>query len=240
MRRPSGVIFDFGNTVMCDEAVNLVAGNARLLEFVTTFPHPTAQEIQHVADEIAHEIDRLKVESMLEFNIQSFHRLLFENLGLSFSISYPEMEREFWHAATSYRPSEGILEVLDTLEAQHIKAGILSNNSFSGAVMWEDLAKHNLAHRFSFVISSADYGFRKPSRRIFEIAIKKMGLPPGDIWFVGDRLDIDVAGAIDSGLCPVWYNPRKEPHTGELNCFEIEHWHEFRDRIETFCGQMAP
>ncbi|MFY9813200.1 MAG: HAD family hydrolase [Dehalococcoidales bacterium] len=233
-RKPAGVIFDFGDTVM-GGPFDPLAGDIKLLEFTTSVPHPTAREVQLVADEINREIDRIRIESMVEFNCQSFHRLLYDKLGILFSISYEEMEKEFWRAATCYKPLEGIREVLDLLAANHIKAGILSNTSFSGALLAEDLAKHDLAHRFSFVISSADYGFRKPSRRIFDVAVKKMALPPEDIWFAGDMLDYDIAGAIRAGLFPVWYNAKNAPGRDGLDCFEVRDWLELRHKIEMLC-----
>src|SRR5208283_5552526 len=116
MRKPAGVIFDFGDTVM-GGAFNPLAGDIKLLEFVTSVLHPTAGEIQLAADEINREIDRIRIESMVEFNCQSFQRLLYDKLGIIFSISYEEMEKEFWRAATSYKPLDGIREVLDSLSA---------------------------------------------------------------------------------------------------------------------------
>ena len=234
MRKPAGVIFDFGDTVM-GGPFDPLAGDVKLLEFATSVPHPAAREIQLIADEINREIDRIRIESMVEFSCQSFQRLLYDKLGIFFSISFEEMEKEFWRAATFYKPLDGIREVLDILAVNDIKAGILSNTSFSGAVLEEDLAKHDLAHRFSFVISSADYGFRKPSWRIFDVAVKKMALPPEDIWFAGDMLDYDIAGAISAGLFPVWYNAKNMPGRDGLDCCEIEHWLELRDKIETLC-----
>ena len=97
----------------------------------------------------------------------------------------------------------------------------------------EELAKHNLVHRFSFLISSIDYVFRKPHRRLFQIAVKKMNLAPQDIWFVGDKLEYDIRGAIDYGLYPVWYNPEGKPGEIDDEYLEVRSWHEFREEIES-------
>jgi putative hydrolase of the HAD superfamily len=82
-------------------------------------------------------------------------------------------------------------------------------------------------------MSSADDGLRKPNRYIFEVAIKKMGLPAEDIWFVGDRLDNDVAGAIDAGLCPVWYNPKNRPRSPAYECLEVKDWQELQEMLQS-------
>ena len=237
MQRPAGVIFDLGDTVLHQEWLSMVAGSKRLLEFADSTPDLTAEEIQLVADEISQEVQQIRDGSMVEFGTQSFQRFLYEHLGISFSISFQEMEREFWNAAITYLPSEGIFDVLDTLEKNRIKTGILSNSSFTGAVLEEELTKHNLAHRFSFLISSIDYGFRKPHKRLFQIAVRKMNLEPQDIWFVGDRLEYDIRGAIDYGLYPVWYNPEGKPGEIDGEYLEVRSWHEFQERVNLLCSR---
>jgi len=232
MRKPSGVLFDFGDTVLHLESFDPIAGNKRLLEFAENASGVTVEDIQRIADEIYGEVVRIREESMIEVMWQTFDRLIFENLGISFNISYAELEKEFWNVAAQLKPADGIFEVLDTLEKNKIKTGIISNTLFTGTVLEEELSRHNLAHRFSFLISSADYGFRKPHRRIFEVAVRKMNLKPGDIWFVGDKLEYDVKGAFDYGLYPVWYNPRNEPGSADYEYLEVRDWYEFRDKIE--------
>ena len=237
MRRPAGVIFDLGDTILHLESIDMISANKRLLEFAEGTPDLTLEDIQHFADELNNEALQIRENSMVEFGYQSFHRLLYEHLGISFSISFPELEREFWNAAVVYSPAEGIFDVLDLLDEHRIKTGIVSNSAFRGVILEEELAKHDLAHRFSFLISSIDYGFRKPHKRLFQIAVRKMDLEPEDIWFAGDKLEYDIRGAIDSGLYPVWYNP--EGKTGEIDgeYLEVRSWHEFREKIESLCGR---
>ena len=237
MHRPAGVIFDLGGTILHQESLSFVAGNERLLEFAENAPGLTAEDIQRVADEINEEVQRIRDESMVEFSVQSFQRLLYEHLDISFTISPFELEREFWDATIKYSPSEGIFDVLNTLEENRIKTGILSNSAFTGAVLEEELAKHNLAHRFSFLISSNDYGFRKPHNRLFHLAVRKMNLEPQDIWFVGDKLEYDIRGAIDYGLYPVWYNPENKPGEIDGEYLEVRSWQEFQEKIEELCGR---
>lgn len=237
MQRPAGVIFDFGSTILHQDWLSLVAGSKRMLELAENAPDLTPEEVQLVADEINEEVHRLRDESMVEFSHQSFHRLLYESLGFSFAISPYELEKEFWEAIVRFSPSEGIYDVLDSLDKHRIKAGILSNSPFNGGVLTEELVKHDLAHRFSFLISSIDYGFRKPHKRLFQIAVRKMSLEPQDIWFVGDKLEYDIRGAIDYGLYPVWYNPEEKPGEIDGEYLEVRSWHEFREKIESVVGR---
>lgn len=234
MKKPSGVIFDLGDTVLRVESYDWIAANKRLLEFGENDIDLTPEEMQKVAFEINTDFEQKKIDAMIEIDTPSFYRTLFETVGLSLSISNEEAAKVAWNAACKFYPEEGIYEVLDTLDKHNIRTGILSNGSFSGIILEEELAKHNLAHRFSFVISSADYGIRKPHPRIFDIAVRKTGLEPQDIWFVGDKFRFDIRGAIDSGLYPVWYNPRKTEKDPQYDFLEINHWHEFIRIIESF------
>ena len=235
MRRPYGVIFDFGDTVLHLESLDTLAGNRRLLEFAEVNPGVTAEDVQAIVEEIGW-MNRAREESMIEFGCQSLQRLLYETLGVTFRVSYAEMEKEFWHTAVKYTPVAGIYELLDTLEANGIRTGILSNTIFCSSVLEEELARHNLAHRFSFVVTSADYCVRKPHRHIFRIAVRKMNLKPDDIWCVGDKLDYDIKGALDYGLYPVWYNWRNEEVTVEGDYLEIKDLYELRENIEQLYG----
>lgn len=233
MNRPSGVIFDLGETVLCLESLDFIAGSKRLLEFTTNDTDLTAEKLQSIFDEVSREINPARDKSTIEYRVESLYRLMFETLGISLSISLARAEKEVWNAAVKYAPTEGIYEFLDMLDEKRIRTGIISNSSFSGTVMEEELAKYNLSHRFSFLISSADYGLRKPNIRIFNLAVKKMDLTPHDIWFVGDKLEYDIKGALNAGLYPVWYNPQNEPGNASYECLEVRNWHELKEIVES-------
>jgi len=232
MRRPAGIIFDMGDTVLRCASRDFLRGNRRHLEFAVHNPGVTPEEIQSVADELFSWIDKARDESMIEFPSQSFQRLLYEILDISFTIDAAILEREFWNAAYTYVPVEGIYDVLDILDARGIKTGVLSNSIYSGAVLTEELWKHDLARRFGFLVSSADYGIRKPHELIFKAALKKIGLDPRDVWFVGDKIEYDICGAANAGLFPVWFNGNNESAALPGDCLEVKSWHEFRERLE--------
>ena len=65
---------------------------------------------------------------------------------------------------------------------------------------------------------TADYVVRKPSALLFETAAARLGVAPADTWFVGDRLDTDVAGARAAGMVAVWLRP---PNAAESNAPDL-------------------
>ena len=54
-------------------------------------------------------------------------------------------------------------------------------------------------------------GWRKPRPDIFQRALSEMGVSAEECLFVGDRPDIDVAGAKGIGMAAAWLNPAREP-----------------------------
>ena len=49
-------------------------------------------------------------------------------------------------------------------------------------------------------------GWRKPKAVIFEVALSRLGVSAGEALFVGDRPDLDVAGAQGVGMHVAWIN----------------------------------
>jgi len=59
----------------------------------------------------------------------------------------------------------------------------------------------------------------KPSRDFFDLALASLGLPAGDVLMVGDDIEADICGALNTGLAAVQvrtgkYRPRDEEHAG--------------------------
>jgi putative hydrolase of the HAD superfamily len=224
MRRPSGVLFDYGNTLLVEDYFDLLAGTRRVLEFAAGEVKFSAEEIQAESRGLNEEINRVRDSAHLEFTNRNLQHTLYESLGITINLSPEEMEREFWRAAQRFTPAAGIQTVLDWLQTRGIKTGIISNCSFSGAIMREDLAKWDLERYFDFLISSADYGYRKPHPRIFQIALRKMGLPAHQVWFAGDNPECDLKGAFDAGLFPLWYNALNQANPRGWPCLEVKSW----------------
>lgn len=71
---------------------------------------------------------------------------------------------------------------------------------------------------------SAETTKRKPFKEAFENAIGEF--LPEECVMVGDNLERDIKGAIDSGLQAIWYN--RERKTTDLNCKVIKNLNELK------------
>ena len=136
------------------------------------------------------------------------------------------LELEFWKASVELDPEPDISETLTALAAHQVRMGGVSNHPGSGAVLSWELQRHDLLRHFEFVISSADYGIRKPHGVIFRSAVSKLGLKPSEVWYVGDSLENDILGENQFQMPAIWYNRRQQEHGGfarpeaEVRCWE--------------------
>ena len=95
--------------------------------------------------------------------------------------------------------------VLDRLRARgDLRLGVVTNGESD--LQRQKLDALGITAYFDVVVVSGDHGWAKPDRRIFEHAVAGVGVPADRCFFVGDRLDADVAGATAAGLRAVWLN----------------------------------
>lgn len=106
------------------------------------------------------------------------------------------------------------LPTLQKLEADGYRMGLISNAG-------DDQDVQQLARRFGidpffdFILTSAACSYRKPHRRIFELALSNWYFLPSEAVMVGDNLDADVRGAKSVGLFAIWISRRAGERTEE-------------------------
>lgn len=227
MNKPQAILFDFVNTLACNLRFDPLVGNARLLEYAVDRKGIQPEDVMAEVSRLESELPPTETWAV-EFTNHQFNRLLFDRLGISFRVSMDVLELEFWKACVEFVPEPGISEVLSALSAHGMKMGVVSNHPGSGAVLSWELQRHGLLKHFEFVISSADYGIRKPHRVIFTSAVSRLGLKPSEVWYVGDTLERDILGANQSQMPAIWYNRRQhEPNDIARPEAEVRSWAEF-------------
>lgn len=210
MRTPKMILFDYGQTLIDEQCFDGVKGTAALMRYAVKNKYgKTPEEIQAQADEIYRELGRFDPARrhlfQIEVSVYPFNAYLYEANGIELSVSGEEAERIFWNEAAPGKATPGMAAFLGFLKEQGIRTGVISNISFSGKALKERIDRLLPDHEFEFIIASSDYVFRKPNRRIFDLALEKAGLRPEEVWYVGDQYECDVAGARAAGMFPVWY-----------------------------------
>jgi putative hydrolase of the HAD superfamily len=99
--------------------------------------------------------------------------------------------------------TDGAREVLEELNLKYT-VGIITNGE-------EKLQRAKFDHLgfeppVQHLVISEVVGFEKPDRRIFEHALDSAGMEASASVFIGDRLDVDVAGAKAAGMQAIWFN----------------------------------
>lgn len=102
------------------------------------------------------------------------------------------------------------IDTLHHLQKQGFRQGILSNRPFGSPSLERDLEELGVLPYFEHVITSCDFGWMKPHRRIYEHALALFDVPPAEAVMIGDSLHADVAGAQAVGLKAIW--KRREPN----------------------------
>jgi putative hydrolase of the HAD superfamily len=101
----------------------------------------------------------------------------------------------YWDARCSTRIMRPeVPAALDSLREHGYRLGVISNIMSRTMVPYQ-LAKYGIAHHFSVVIASTEFGWRKPSERIFLAAAEQIGCMPSECAYIGDTISRDVIGA---------------------------------------------
>ena len=101
---------------------------------------------------------------------------------------------------------DGAEQLITELAAAGCFMTIITNGL--SAVQKARLNRPVFQNNFKNFIISEDVGSAKPSRKIFEIASKKMGIELSKrVLIIGDSLTSDIAGGIQAGISTCWYNP---------------------------------
>jgi putative hydrolase of the HAD superfamily len=207
-RRPKGLLLDYGGTLVEEVAYDPHAGGAALLERASFIPPGiTLADVIARARRVTGLVSSRRDELDIETPWPALTRLIYDYLGVRFDAPMAELELAYWKASVTTRPMPGARDALGRLHAAGVRLAVLSNSSFGADVIRFELARHGLADHLAFVMVSADYVVRKPVPLGVEVAAVRLGVATEDVWFVGDRLDTDVAAANAAGATSVWLRP---------------------------------
>lgn len=245
MNKPEMIIFDYGHTLLYQPDFNTSNGNRAIYPYIKRNPRKISFEEydRTIIDLFA----KIKAERgpILEIHEHNFLKLAWEYMDISMSISMEEAERIIMNGISKGGVMPYAAEMLDYLNVEGIRTGVISNNCFSGNVL-KDLFDRLLPNnRFEFVLASSDYLFKKPHPMMFEIALQKAGLTADKVWYCGDSVEADVYGAKNVGMFPVWYEGKAMDGTDsfvsqnkgiEIN-FEHLHIYDWRE-LENILREM--
>jgi putative hydrolase of the HAD superfamily len=153
------------------------------------------------------EVSEIRRTEHREIQSQERFRLLLQMLGhdtrhMPFEILDSLTRAHMDQLQESFEVRPETLEVLDWAGPRFRRA-MISNFDYAPA-LHTALDRFGIRSAFESVIISADVGWRKPSRIIFDRALEGLGIQPSEALFIGDQLYVDVYGAVNAGMDVVW------------------------------------
>lgn len=130
--------------------------------------------------------------------------LVYESFGLEAVVpdGFHEAYYEQCSRGTDLMPhAREVVEIL----SGHYRLHIVTNG-FDDA-QYTKIENSGLAPYFQTITTSENAGSKKPEPAYFAFALKKARARKAESIIIGDGLQTDIRGAIDSGLDFIWFNP---------------------------------
>jgi HAD superfamily hydrolase (TIGR01509 family) len=123
----------------------------------------------------------------------------------------------------------GLLQFLAALKSRDIRRGVFSDYPPADKIEALGLSGH-----FDLLLSAVDpsVGAFKPDPRGFAVACRRWGLSAKEVIYVGDRHDVDAAGAAAAGMRYALLGPRSAKHS---NGWVVRNFYELERVISTGC-----
>lgn len=137
--------------------------------------------------------------------------LRFENFinHFNLNINPVEMEKEFTKILS--KQSHLIKDthiVLSKLKEKGYNIQMITNGLVEaqyGRLKATDIEKY-----FNYIFISGEMGFQKPDIEYFDIVLNKIKANKNDCIVIGDRLESDILGAMNSNIDSIWLNLKRD------------------------------
>lgn len=100
----------------------------------------------------------------------------------------------------------GAVEILEYLKDKGYKLAVISNNDGNTEEKCDEVS---IREYFDIILDSTNLDMIKPDSRIFDHALKELGLSSREAIHVGDMYGADVMGGMNAGLDVIWLNHRQ-------------------------------
>lgn len=209
------VIFDIDGTMYDYERSNKLALGAlkeycvQHLDLTTTVFRQTLQQ----ADALA--VRRIGFPCAAVHNRLLRFQCMLELLGKPLFPHGLAMYHTYWDTLMEHmQPYENLKEFMELLKSRNVGLGIGTN--MTAYIQYEKLKKLGVASLVDWVVTSEEAGVEKPDSGFFQLCVEKSGCGAEECLFIGDSVEGDIKGALESGLQALLYEP-VENTTAEMH-----------------------
>lgn len=216
MARIKGILFDLGDTLLDFGPVDTLAlfnEGARLAyDYLQEIDQPLPPFKKfHRRQLRAIQWQLLKSHfTRREFNSLEVLDRISKAMGQNLTADQLEELAWMWYEPLSRQATveDGLGDMLaDFRRRDGLALAVVSNTFVSGRVLDRHLRQLGLLEHFSATIYSCNVRYRKPHPEIYRISLERLGIPPAEAIFVGDKLPIDIKGAAGVGMISVLKDP---------------------------------
>ncbi len=183
-----GIIFDYGNTLAI--SASLTDSLKQVLK-------------NEKAEAIGIEIEaHLASLYQPDQKIQPFWGDVWASAFAKFGVAYSEEVAisHLKHFMLSCKLYSYTIELLTDLKTAGYRLGLLSNVTGPTHIFHNDIKNKGISPFFDSVVWSCETGYRKPSKKVFQIALEKLKLNHTEVIMVGDNEMADIEGAMKLGI----------------------------------------
>jgi epoxide hydrolase-like predicted phosphatase len=181
------IIFDVGGVYLQGSFTNFVNRSYQVLGIEDTF---------HTDKEVVFDSDYNRGKITAEECFRKYFGV---------PISDRQMQRILGLWTTTWKPTNEMLDLVGRLKNSY-ELAILSN---SDVVNSKKYAERGWYSPFDVIVLSHEEGIPKPERRIYEIVLERLGLPPEECVFVDDQEDALVPARV-MGMKTVLYRSTEQ------------------------------
>lgn len=217
------VLFDIGNTLLdfesLDPRVYFAEGFRLGYEYLSSRGHalPSFERYTRVMRRVL--LWRYIRSRLMRREMLFFESMIVAHKFVGITLDYDSAVELAWQAylpmRRAGRADRDARKMLIELRTRGYKLGLISNTGTPPTALDRHLREEDdLLEFFAMRVYSCDVGYMKPHRRIFEIALDRIGSAAANTVYVGDKPKLDVKGAGRLGMLTVLKSPRGEPVDG--------------------------
>jgi HAD superfamily hydrolase (TIGR01509 family) len=153
-----------------------------------------------------------------EFNSLDILGKLSEEMGHDLTSEQTQELAWLWYEPLSEQAKvePGTADMLREFRSRGLSLGLVSNTFVPSSVLDRHLASLGLLELLPVRVYSCDVRYRKPHRKIFQLAMQRLGIPASETLFVGDSPKADIFGANRMGLVTVLKDPSEAHKDGKI------------------------
>ena len=206
------ILFDADNTLLNFDAAENKALAETLVNYGIEPDAETVQTYRTINEELWRQLEKGQIRREKLFS-ERFSRFL---KAIDAAGDGVEMNR-FYLEQLSTHPDLMSPEVMDVLRELSEVATLAIVSNGAQMVQTRRLAESGVMNFMEDVFISEKMGCEKPNARIFDAALRALGVENREhVLVVGDSLTSDIQGGVNAGLDTCWFNPNHTENPGKV------------------------